>query len=256
MKRIYKSIGLVAGILLSFSLHVYAQEEGAKTEKESGGETFTNGLDMKMIWVAPGSVKGTEHAWTNVSYLNRGVKDIVIQDGYYLAATEVTQKQWDELMEKNPSKFKGDDLPVERVSWDDAMEYCKRLTEKEHRARRLPRGYHYTLPTEHQWEYACRAGSSNDRDGNLEEQGWVQSNSDRKTHPVGTKAPNPWGFYDMYGNVWEWCENKIDSYDYLGNRGGSWASKPEDCRAGTRGWESAHVKMPTLGFRVALVKRK
>ncbi len=251
MKFVYKSMGLLAGLVLALTVHA---ETGETQAKDSPAATFTNGIGMKMIRVEPGSVKGTEHAWTSKSYLNRGVRDVKIEEGYYLAATELTQKQWGEVMEKNPSKFQGDDLPVERVSWTEAMEFCKQLTEKERRAKRLPQGYRYTLPTEMQWEYACRAGSSKDIEGDLQDQAWILSNSNRKPQAVAGKAPNPWGFYDMYGNVWEWCENKVESYDYLANRGGSWASKPEDCRAGVRGWNSERDKMPTLGFRPALVK--
>lgn len=134
---------------------------------------------------------------------------VQIQREFYLGATEVTQKQWKAVMRANPSRFKGDDLPVENVSWDDVIEFCKKLSQKEAKK--------YRLPTEAEWEYACRAGtemrfSTGDDEEELKKAGWFNGNSDKKTHPVGQKAPNAWGLYDMHGNVMEWCRDVYKDY--------------------------------------------
>jgi eukaryotic-like serine/threonine-protein kinase len=136
---------------------------------------------------------------------------------------EVTQGEYERVMGTNPSHFKGDPrLPVETVSWQDAMTFCERLSAlpAERSAGRV-----YRLPTEAEWEYACRAGSTTiysfgDSEGSLGDYAWYDSNSGSKTHPVGQKRPNAWGLYDMHGNVWEWCS---DWYD-----GSYYASSPVD----------------------------
>ena len=124
---------------------------------------------------------------------------------YLISKTEVTQKVWKKIMGDNPSHFKGDNLPVEQVSWYDCQKFCKKVGVK--------------LPTEAQWEYACRGGSSynycygND-EGKLINYGWFQSNSNKRSHPVGKKKPNAYGLYDMHGNLWEWCADWFDEYYY------------------------------------------
>jgi formylglycine-generating enzyme required for sulfatase activity len=170
-------------------------------------------------------------------------------------------------MGDNPAGFPGDDRPVEKVSWDDAMEYCRKLTERERAAGRLPEGYGYTLPTEAQWEYACRAGTTGDYAGNLDEMGWYVRNSGNQPHPVGQKQANAWGLYDMHGNVWEWCSDWYGNYpsgsvtDPKGAasgslrvyRGGSWIGVASGCRSAHRLGNGAGVRNGDLGFRLAFV---
>ena len=165
---------------------------------------------------------------------------LVLISAFSIAKTEVTQAQWKAVMGYNPSKLKGDKLPVENVSWDDAMNFCKRLTEREHDAGLLPRNLKFTLPTEAQWEYACRAGTKTrfnfgdsvslfPKHGNFRDKSffntypdWMSSslttNEEKKfndgfteTAPVSSFLPNAWGLYDMHGNVREWC---LDYFDY------------------------------------------
>jgi formylglycine-generating enzyme required for sulfatase activity len=180
----------------------------------------------------------------------------------------VTQAQWEAVIRNNPSGFKGADLPVEQVSWDDAMAFCRRLTERERAAGRLPDGYVYTLPTEAQWEYACRAGTTGPYagDGNLDDMGWYSQNSGNTTHPVGQKRPNAWGLYDMHGNVWEWCRDWYGNYpgglvrdptgpasgSYRVNRGGCWNYPATECHSASRYFLGPGDRLYFFGFRLAL----
>jgi len=193
------------------------------------------------------------------------VTQVTISRSYWLGKTEVTQGQWSAVMGSNPSYFKGENLPVE-VSWEEAMAYCRKLTERERNGGRLPEGYEYTLPTEAQWEYACRAGTTGDYAGSLDAMGWYSSNSGSKTRPVGQKEANAWGLSDMHGNVWEWCSDWYGDYpgasvtDPTGpasganpvGRGGSWFSTAAICRSARRSRLSPGYRLNNLGFRLAL----
>ena len=155
---------------------------------------------------------------------------------------EVTQAQWQAVMGENPSRFKGDLNPVETVSWDD----CKKFLDKLNSIPEVKEsGLTFRLPTEKEWEYACRAGSTGDycklADGTeittntLGEVTWYRGNSDGKTHPVGQKKPNAFGLYDMHGNVEEWCEDLyLACLSRRVSRGGSWHSGSGGCTAGNR----------------------
>ena len=178
-------------------------------------------------------------------------------------------------MGNNPSSFKGTpNLPVESVSWLDATNFCARLTERERQAGRLPEGKVYRLPTEAEWEYACRAGTTtrfsfgDDPQGTeLEKYAWYDGNSGRQTHPVGTKLPNPWGLYDMHGNVFEWCQawysdslpggsvtdpQGASSGTSRALRGGSWNDSAGVCRSAYRGRFRPGGRDWDVGFRVCL----
>jgi len=190
--------------------------------------------------------------------------------GYWLGKTELTQGQWEALMGSNPANLKnaGRDAPVEQVSWDDAMQFCRKLTERERQAGRLPEGYEYTLPTEAQWEYACRAGTTGDYAGNLDAMAWYNQNSGNTAHPVAQKQPNAWGLYDMHGNVWEWCRDWKADYpggsvrDPTGpssgssrvSRGGSWYADADAglCRSAVRLGDGPGLRDFSQGFRFAL----
>ncbi len=188
---------------------------------------------------------------------------VKITKGFYLATTEVTQKHWKTVMgeQNNPSDFKGDDLPIENVSWNDAVEFCRKLSTKE--------GKTYRLPTEAEWEYACRAGTTTryntgDDENALKEAGWYDNNSDWKTHPVGQKKPNIWGLYDMHGNVSEWCQDGYGPYPtgmaiapkvagdgarYLVSRGGCWVTLARIARSAFRGRNTPGDRPSCIGIR-------
>ncbi len=239
-------------------------------------------LAMEMEWCPPGSfVMGspeTELDRFDIEYLHQEI----INQGFYLGKYEVTQAQYKSIMGKNPSEFSGDNNPVEQVTWYDAMVFCEKLTRREHEEGRLPEGYEYTLPTEAQWEYACRAGtttalnsgknlSDTEQCPEIDEVGWYLYNSGEKTHPVGQKKPNAWGLYDMHGNVYEWCLDGYGDYpkssvtDPMGffsmdlnivMRGGCMLNFAQRCRSAYRDHNILDYSYFNLGFRVALVSVK
>jgi formylglycine-generating enzyme required for sulfatase activity len=189
---------------------------------------------------------------------------VKITKPFYLQTTEVTQAQWKAVMGDNPSNSKGDGLPVEQVSWEAAQKFIEKLSAKE--------GVKYRLPTEAEWEYACRAGSTTgfcfgDAQSELGEYAWYKMNSDGKTHPVGMKKPNAWGLYDIHGNVWEWCQDWYDENYYKNSPAddpqGPGSGSYRVCRGGSWGGDSVFIrsavrmKFPPYGichyngFRVA-----
>jgi len=195
---------------------------------------------------------------------------VTLSRGFWLADAPCTQAEWKAVMGTEPSDFKGSDLPVEQVSWEDCQEFCKRLRS------RFP-GLGARLPSEAEWEYACRAGTTgayNDgsmcteprgKDPALDKLGWFDENSGGKTHSVRQKEANQWGLYDMHGNVWEWCEdwfgdyNADDQVDPAGPasgcgrvfRGGSWYSLARNCRSAKRLWWPLYDRNRSFGFRLA-----
>jgi len=137
---------------------------------------------------------------------------------YWMGRTAITQMQWQAIMGNIPCHFQGYDFPAEHITWEDAMAFCQKLTERERAAQRLPNGYIYSLPSEAQREYASRSGTTDDHIEKLESVAWYNENSSDAMHPFGTthsvatKLPNKWGFYDMQGNVMEWCRDYYDTY--------------------------------------------
>jgi len=192
---------------------------------------------------------------------------------FWLGKYVVTQREYEARMGNNPSCFKGANLPVESVSWDDAMAFCTQLAEQERLAGWVPTGYTYRLPTEAEWEYAARGGNDSSDftyagSNNLDDVAWYNGNSGSKTHPVGEKAPNEIGLYDMSGNVLEWCYDWYDAsfFDTCGYRdpvntqqaldrayrGGSWCDVAGFCRVALRYGLTPGGADYYLGFRIAL----
>ncbi len=233
------------------------------------------------------------NAWTSLAFLqlpatnylfvgrstDEGPQTAVnITHGFWMGKYEVTQREYLAVLGSNPSQFTGDlSRPVETVSWLDATNYCAKLTQQELTAGRIPPGSHYRLPTEAEWEYAARAGTSSrfsyGDDPALTEltnYAWHAANSGSMTHSVGQKAPNPWGLYDTEGNVWEWCSDWQGTYpggfetdpqgpasNAIGSkitRGGAWDGFETDCRSAKRmGFGvSPFLHDFILGFRIVL----
>ena len=215
-----------------------------------------NGVEFAFRWCPEGTFMMGSPSGEDGRYGDEKQHQVTLTKGFWMLETEVTQKQWKAIMGSNPSHFKGDNLPVENVSWNDCQEFCKKCALL---------GMPVQLPTEAQWEYACRAGSTGPYAGNLDEMAWFEDNSGRKTHPVGTKKPNAWGLYDMHGNVWEWCADWYDG-DYPSGsvtdpigpsngsdrvvRGGSWCYYARRCRSAYRGYRAPGGRDDDLGFRV------
>lgn len=209
------------------------------------------------------------------SFLRMQQRVTLTQD-YWLGKFEVTQAEYEALMGTNPSHFVGDPArPVDKVSHAAAVAFCELLTQRERASGRLPIGYEYRLPTETEWEYACRAGSTNhfsfgDDEALADQHAWTEENSEGSTHPVGLKSPNPWGLHDMHGNVWEWCQDwfadvpDADSTDPTGPavgqykvfRGGGWNHEIKFARASNRFMMAPSNGIYFVGFRLALARRK
>ena len=188
--------------------------------------------------------------------------EVAVAQPFYLAVHPVTQQQFEQVMGINPSCFRGADLPVDNVSWEDAQEFCQRLSAAEHAQ--------YRLPTEAEWEFACRAGASTayhfgEAAADLGQYAWYEGNSGGATHPVGQKRPNRWGLRDMHGGLWEWCQSLFRPYPYRADdgregldvagprvlRGGSWYEFADVCRAACRVGHAQVCCLSFYGFRVA-----
>lgn len=201
---------------------------------------------------------------------------VTLTHDFWLGKYEVTQGEYTALMGKNPSHFPGDpNRPVEKLSWYDAVAYCAALTKREQQGGHLPSGYEYRLPSEAEWEYACRAGSTNlfsfgDSAAEADQYAWTLENSQSTTHPVGQKRPNAWGLYDMHGNVWEWCSDwyapypampVTDPLETVSNkfkvfRGGGWNQAVEFARASNRFGMAPSNGIHFVGFRIALSQNR
>jgi formylglycine-generating enzyme required for sulfatase activity len=230
-------------------------------------KTLPGDIKLEMVKIPAGSfTMGSDE------YDGEKPKHQVKLQEFYLGKYPVTQEQYQAVMGKNPSNFKDNPKnPVEQVSWNDAQEFCKKLNQ-------LIAGKDFRLPTEAEWEYACRAGTQTryyfgDDAAKLGDYGWYDENSGSKTHPVGQKKPNDWGLYDMSGNVWEWCEDPYhDSYankpeniknngntiwsssdaSLRGMRGGSWDDYSGGCRSAYRYRNVADYRGHDFGFRLVL----
>lgn len=221
-----------------------------------------NGIKLEMVEIQAGVfLMGDEN--------EKPQHKVRITKPFYMGKYLVTQEQWEAVRHSNPSCFKGPKNPVEQVTWEECQVFLDKLNAKtgEHRSK-------FTLPTEAQWEYACRAGSTtrycfgNDESG-FGDYAWYKDNSREMTHPVGEKKPNVWGLYDMHGNVWEWCQDLYDDGYYVDSptddpagptagsrrvmRGGAWSVEARECRSAGRNYFLPGFGCASLGFRVVVV---
>ncbi|MGD0900448.1 MAG: formylglycine-generating enzyme family protein, partial [Thermoguttaceae bacterium] len=254
---------LLATAGTAFGDDVKPAEQGkAKQETQAAGKAeglpkelavdLGGGMKMDLVLIPAGSfIMGDQKGDADEKPLHK----VTITKPFYLGKHLVTQEQWQAVMGDNPSWFKGPKDPVENVAWDDCQAFLGKLNARFRRPHPnpLPAGEgEFLLPTEAQWEYACRAGSTTkwcfgDDGRQFAANTWYGDNSGGKTHPVGERRPNAWGLYDVHGNVWEWCRDWYDedyygqspgddpsgpaSGSYRASRGGSWANTAADCRS-------------------------
>jgi formylglycine-generating enzyme required for sulfatase activity len=241
------------------------KETLAEDAKRTAGDQFEfeiiTGVKLTMCWIPAG-----EFVMGNSKQSDTPPHTVNLTQGFWLSQTEVTQAQWRAVMGDNPSHFKGDDLPVESVSWNDICGNEARTGGFLGKLNQLqPTGGRFDLPTEAQWEYACRAGKTGDDDEDLDAKAWYWENSASKTHPVSQKQANTWGLHDMQGNVWEWCADWKADYptsavtDPTGPdsgsvrviRGGGWSGGAHRCRVAIRNYDNPSYTISNIGFRVA-----
>lgn len=230
---------------------------------------FTNSLGLEFAWIAPGSFLMGSSANEKEREVNEDQHKVRLSKGFFMGIHPVTQAQWRTVMGVNPSRFQGDTLPVEQVSWHECIEFCKKLTVMD--------GKQYRLPSEAEWEYACRAGTltpfhfgetiSTDEanfDGKYVYGKGKEGPYRQKTTPVDSFPPNSWGLYDLHGNVWEWCSDWHSAYptedavDYQGPlngterviRGGAWNQIPRRCRSAHRDYADPRKRRKDIGIRV------
>jgi formylglycine-generating enzyme required for sulfatase activity len=297
--RVSFRVGALLALVLLPRL-IEAAESAARLEQRT-----IPGLNMVLVKVPKGSVlMGNPDAAPTPEPDEGPATKVTLTNDFWLGATEVTVGQWRYFADltghiteaevsgaglylikkkagdrergltwRNPGYAQAENHPVVGISWDDAQQFCRWLTEREQSAGRLPAGHVYTLPTEAQWEYACRAGNPADPE-NPADYAWYRDTSGGTTHPVGTKKPNAWGLYDMQGNAWEWVRDWYGNYpggevtDYTGPaspndrnvirphhelRGGGKGDPPGHGIASTNRWSTTgNTSNDWVGFRVAL----
>lgn len=266
------AVGIIA-LFVSCAGTLSAQTQG------SGNRVFTvNHVTLKMVFVKGGDMQlGCMEDRDDSCKSRETPAHTVTMPDFYIGETEVTQAQWMAVMgrDNNPSYWKGNTLPVERVSWAECQRFVIRLNK--YLAAELPQGYRFALPSEAQWEYAARgglksAGTRYSGGNDITKVSWYYDNSNQRTHDVRIKTANELGIFDMSGNVWEWCDDWFDEHFYAENtdwnnpkndqesnyrvlRGGSWNYAAPYHRCATRDRGSIHSRYEDCGFRVVLIPR-
>jgi len=240
-----------------------ALQDSIKAGAEKVTLDLSAGVQMELTLIRPGSfmmgdAKGGDD--------EKPVHKVTITKPFYVGKYKVTQQQWEAVMGSNPSEVKEPKNPVEHVSWEDCEAFLKKFNEKFG-----SKSIKFSLPTEAQWEYVCRAGSSTqycfgDNEADLGRYAWFINNSKGKIHPVGEKRPNAWGLYDVHGDTWEWCADWYNKEYYKSSpasdptgpasgafrvcRGSSWDNLAPDCRCGFRLFDMPSDRFPYLGLRI------
>ena len=270
----FRSVLTLTALLAAMNAALFAADVTVKPGADAGEKTTLNiqGIDYTFVWCPAGEfLMGSPFSETG-RFSSETPHRVKLTGGFWLLESEVTQAMWQRVMgtsvrdqcEKAGGKWvtaAGPEFPIYYVTWDEAKAFCEKLS--------ASAGCEITLPTEAQWEYACRAESGGPfaGSGNLDEMGWYGENSESKAHEVKTKEPNAWGLYDMHGNVYEWCLDRygdlnaaaaVDPCVYEGGltnvyRGGSWDSRERFCRSAFRMIYPAAKRLDLVGLRVCLV---
>ncbi|WMW21097.1 formylglycine-generating enzyme family protein [Methanolobus mangrovi] len=245
-----------------------SDSKGGSSSADNGdlGDEFTNSIGVEFQLIEDGSF---DMGTSKYAY-SQPIHEVRLDDPFYIGKYEVTQEQWETVMGNNPSSYKGNDQPVESVSWNDVQEFIDKLNEVEGTTK-------YRLPTEAEWEYAARAGSTTlysfgeideDEGPFLKDYAWYQENSYEHTHNVGEKLPNEWGLYDVHGNVWEYVQDSwVDDYSGAQEdgsavekgasflrvaRGGSYSSKENALYTAYRKKQDPRDGDSAIGFRLVM----
>lgn len=258
-KRIFFAAMLVAAVLSADDAPAPAPSPvGTRKSGEVKTIKLPGGATMEMIWCAPGKFEMGSPPDEAGRFEDEKRHSVSITKGFWLGKYEVTQRQWESVMRSNYSKFKDPDNPMENVSWHDCEMFIRRVN--------AALGGVARLPTEAEWEYACRAGSDAPVSGSgvISDMAWYDLNSNSHTHAVGKNKPNAWGFYDMHGNVLEWCRDWFsvpdgDAVDPKGPpsgsfkilRGGCWFFYDKDCRSAYRLKREPRLRNCIFGLRLA-----
>ena len=275
MKIVLKPLMAAAAVSAMLAVGCGEGEETTKVVEDDAvnsqaiAKTFTIAdLAMEMLWVKPGTFEMGSPSSEEDREDDETLHAVTLTQGFHLGKHEVTQSQWEKVMGSNPSKYKGANRPVEQVSWMDVTTFCTKLTASERAAGRLPAGMTYQLPTEAQWEYACRAGTKTAfsfGDGLTSAPANISAGRGETTD-VGKYAANPWGFHDMHGNVHEWCTDWYGDYptgavsdpvgpadgSYRIMRGGSWNLTGYSARSALRLSPEPAYSNSSMGFRLSL----
>jgi formylglycine-generating enzyme required for sulfatase activity len=241
---------------------------------QAGQEWDGNALKMKCCWCPPGkfTMGSPKNEPGRAVYESRPV-EVTLTQGFWMGKYEVTQDEWERVMGTRPSRLQGaKTLPVENFTWGEATRFCAVLTDQERARGAISAAWEFRLPTEAQWEYACRAGTTTAYSFGATTEGirdymWYGYNSDDRTHEVGGKKPNAWGLHDMHGKVWEWCRDWFQNQLPGGTdpevkevgtgrvfRGGGWNASAELCRTAFRSGQVPDEATHRVGFRVAVVQ--
>ena len=247
-------------------LFFYVQANGQGNSASDSFSNYTervNNLNLEMVAVKSSilTIGCTPEQGADCRDAEKPAHRVEVSD-FFIGKHEVTQAQWKAVMGENPSYYKGDNLPVEQVSWNDVQEFIRKLN--------TLTGKQYRLPTEAEWEFAARGGINSKNykysgSNTANDVAWIESNSAKTTHPVGTKSPNELSIYDMSGNVMEWCNDWLGQYTNIGKvnpkgansgshrvgRGGSWGSAERVVRVSARSGNTPDSRAMNLGFRLA-----
>jgi formylglycine-generating enzyme required for sulfatase activity len=258
-QRGYKDAGFVAQVRKDETIRVQARFT-ERIGPSPGAAWVVPSVGIKMVWIPKGSFIMGSTADDSKQPVDR----VTISKDFWMGKFEVTEAQWEAVMGNSPPNPRGENLPVEQVSWHACVTFCAKLTAQTRLA--LPEGFAFRLPTEAEWEYACRAGTTTkyntgESESDLARAGWYNGNSGQTTHPVGKKQANNWGLHDMHGNVWEWCQDWYERTNNAGSprgpssgtarvvRGGSSANHARFCSSFVRG-SAPDNAIDGMGFRL------
>jgi formylglycine-generating enzyme required for sulfatase activity len=272
MKRLFCFVLVVAFVTLASDLAGSIAPDRKPGDEKDPPKNFTNSIGMKFVWIPPGNFMMGSPKEEKERADNETQHKVTLTKGFFMGVYTVTQEEWQAVMGKNPSFFKGEkNLPVDTVSWDDCQAFIKKLREKDKDKKA------YRLPTEAEWEYCCRAGTktpfsfgetiSTDQANYIGDFTYGEGKKGvyrKKTTPVGSFPANTWGLHDMHGNLWQWCQDWYGDYpqkdvvDPQGAdngksrvlRGGSWFFHPRHCRSAYRSWLVPGGRYGDCGFRV------